>query len=79
MLLYFTDNDVILKLAAYQLFWEMVASLSIKEENIRVLPTAAKVFSASRKIIQQYRQISLEKLKVLTDVGLALWMNLKKF
>lgn len=54
---------MILKLAAYQLFWEMVASLNIQEENIRVLPTAAKVFSASRKIIQQYRQISLERAK----------------
>ena len=62
MLLYFTDNDIILKLATYHLFWELSSSLKIKEENIRVLPTAIKVFSASQKN-KQYRQISLERAK----------------
>ncbi|QIR38499.1 hypothetical protein HCG51_18510 [Tolypothrix sp. PCC 7910] len=67
MLLYFTDNDVILKLAAYQIFWEMVASLNTKDENIRILPTAAKVFSASRKISKQFKPISIERAKQITD------------
>ncbi|MEH2243740.1 hypothetical protein [Nostoc sp.] len=67
MLLYFTDNDVILKLAAYQIFWEMVASLNIKNENIRILPTAAKVFSGSRKISKQFKPTSIERAKQITD------------
>lgn len=67
MLLYFTDNDVILKLAAYQIFWEMVASLNIKDENIRILPTAGKVFSASQKISRQFKQTSIERAKQITN------------
>ncbi|MEH1780258.1 MAG: hypothetical protein V7L26_14270 [Nostoc sp.] len=67
MLLYFTDNDVILKLAAYHIFWEMVASLNIKDENIRILPTAAKVFSGSRKISREFKPISIERAKQITN------------
>lgn len=67
MLLYFTDNDIILKLAAYQIFWEMVASLNIKDENIRILPTAGKVFSASQKISRQFKQTSIERAKQITN------------
>ena len=67
MLLYFTDNDVILKLAAYHIFWEMVASLNIKDENIRILPTAGKVFSTSQKISRQFKQTSIERAKQITN------------
>ncbi|BAZ14947.1 hypothetical protein NIES4071_68170 [Calothrix sp. NIES-4071] len=67
MLLYFTDNDIILKLAAYQLFWEMLASLNIKSENIRILPTAAKVFSGSQKISRNFRATSIERAKQIAN------------
>lgn len=67
MLLYFTDNDLILKLAAYQLFWEMVASLNIKEENIRILSTAGQVFSSSQKISRQFQQTSIQRAKQVAN------------
>jgi predicted Zn-dependent protease with MMP-like domain len=67
LLLYFTDNDVILKLAAYQLFWEMVASLNIKDENIRILPTAANVLSRSQKIRRNFKPITIERAKQIAN------------
>ncbi|WP_190370897.1 hypothetical protein [Anabaena sp. FACHB-1237] len=65
--MYFTDNDLILKLAAYQLFWEMVASLNVKEDNIRILPTAGKVFSSSQKISRQFKPTSIERAKQIAN------------
>lgn len=45
----------------------MVASLNIKDENIRILPTAGKVFSASQKISRQFKLTSIERAKQIAS------------
>lgn len=67
MLIYFVDNDVILKLAVYNLFWEMAACLNVKEEYIRVLPTASQYFSSRTKRIQKYRPESIRRARQVAD------------
>jgi 2C-methyl-D-erythritol 2,4-cyclodiphosphate synthase len=52
--LYFLDNDVVLKLSAYNLFWQVTKVWGIEDEEIRVLKTAAKVFQHDSKILDQY-------------------------
>jgi hypothetical protein len=61
------DNDVILKLAAYHLFGEMAASLAIKREDFRVLPTASKYFSRNFRLNQQYKQDSIQRARRIAE------------
>jgi hypothetical protein len=67
LLVYFLDNDVILKLAAYNLFGEMAACLKIQREDFRVLSTASQYFSRSYQVKQQYRQQSIQRAKQVTE------------
>jgi hypothetical protein len=61
------DNDVILKLAAYNLFGEMAACLAIKREDFRILPTASKYFSRNSRVNQQYKQDSIQRAKRIAE------------
>ena len=51
---YFLDNDVTLKLSAYNLFWQCMAAWGVSDAQIRVLPTAKAVFARNRAIYDQY-------------------------
>jgi len=59
--IWFVDNDIILKLAAYNLFWEATTKLNVKQENIRILPTAQKVFSSNSRISRQYTSQTIQR------------------
>ena len=48
----FIDNDILLKLVAFQLFDDAIASLGLLQKDLRVLPTAKYVFR--RKRSQQF-------------------------
>lgn len=61
MKIWFVDNDIILKLAAYNLFWEAITKLSVKQENIRILPTAEQVFSRNRRLSTQYTDKTIQR------------------
>jgi hypothetical protein len=50
------DNDIILKLAVCDLFWEAMSSLSLERSDLRVLTNAKYVFQKSRRVKQQYPQ-----------------------
>jgi hypothetical protein len=52
--LYFLDNDVVLKLSAYNLFWQVTTAWGIQDQEIRVLKTAAAVFQRDSRILYQY-------------------------
>lgn len=60
MAVYFVDNDVILKLAAYNLFWDAMKALGAKDEDIRVLPTASSFFCA-KWLKEQYSDQTLQQ------------------
>jgi hypothetical protein len=44
----FVDNDILLKLTAFQLFEEAIAVLNLSPSDLRVLPTARFVFRRKR-------------------------------
>lgn len=68
MLVYFVDNDVILKLAAYNLFGEIAACLkNVRQEDFRVLPTATKYIGGNSRRIKQYREESIQRAKQIAD------------
>lgn len=48
------DNDVILKLASCDLFWEGMDSLGLDKSNIRVLSTARLYFQNSSRVGKNY-------------------------
>jgi hypothetical protein len=50
----FLDNDVILKLTAYNLFWEAIATLKATTIDLRVLDTARPVFQRSLGVKLRY-------------------------
>jgi hypothetical protein len=53
---YFVDNDIVMKLSAYQLFWETTKALGAQDQDIRVLPTASPFFRRDRQLADQYPQ-----------------------
>ena len=55
--IYFLDNDVILKLSAFDLLDATIAALKISPENLRVLNTARFVFQGNRKVSQNYSEV----------------------
>ncbi|HLP87873.1 MAG TPA: hypothetical protein VK184_04595 [Nostocaceae cyanobacterium] len=67
MLLYFVDNDIIIELASYNLFWEMIASLQASQKDFRVLPTASSYIDGSSKLRRKYKQESLQFGKRIAD------------
>ncbi|NEP61975.1 MAG: hypothetical protein F6K31_34355 [Symploca sp. SIO2G7] len=54
MVVYFLDNDIIIKLSAYNLFWETMKAWGIDDPEIRVLPTASRFISRDWSIQAQY-------------------------
>lgn len=56
----FIDNDIILKLAACNFFWEAVSTLELSENDLRVLPEAKHVFQRSNKVKKKYGSIILQ-------------------
>lgn len=52
----FLDNDILLKLSAFDLLDEIIAALHIDSENLRVLDTARFVFSSNRMVTRKYSQ-----------------------
>lgn len=67
MLVYLVDNDVILELASYDLFWSMLPSLNTSQQNIRVLPTASSFFAGSSRLKRKYKQQSIQRAKDIAD------------
>lgn len=73
MAAYFVDNDAILKLSAYNLFWDAMKALGAKDDDIRVLPTASSFFSANRlkeqysaQTLQQATRIAQQRTKAMS-------------
>ncbi|MEL6492968.1 MAG: hypothetical protein AAFQ95_23710 [Cyanobacteria bacterium J06621_3] len=56
----FIDNDILLKLVAFQLFEDGIATLGLAPDSLRVLP-AARFMLLSRLNRQEYPQETLEK------------------
>jgi len=54
LVVYFLDNDIIIKLSAYKLFWQAMAAWGIADPDIRVLPTASRFISRDWSIQDQY-------------------------
>lgn len=48
------DNDILLKLTAFQLFNEAIASLNLTYSDVQVLPTAKFIFRKKRQKRQRY-------------------------
>lgn len=67
MLVYLVDNDVILELASYNLFWDMITSLNTSQKDIRVLPTASDFFGGSSRLKKKYKQQSIQRAKDIAD------------
>ena len=57
----FLDNDIILKLSAFDLLDMTIAVLKISPENLRVLDTAQHVFKRNRKVSQKYSEVTRER------------------
>lgn len=53
-MIYFLDNDILLKLAAFDLLNETIGALDCSRENLRVLETARFVFRSNRKVSAKY-------------------------
>ena len=54
MVVYFLDNDIIIKLSAYNLFWDAMKAWGIPDPSIRVLPTASRFINRDWSIKDQY-------------------------
>lgn len=67
MLVYLVDNDVILELASYNLFWDMITSLNTSQKDIRVLPTASDFFGGSSRLRRKYKEQSIQSAKSIAD------------
>ena len=67
MAVYFLDNDVILKLSAYNLFWDCMKAWGIPDAQIRVLPTAEAVFSRNQAIQEQYGDLACQKARQIAQ------------
>ncbi|QSJ15304.1 hypothetical protein JYQ62_26115 [Nostoc sp. UHCC 0702] len=59
MLVYFVDNDIIIELASYNLFWDIIGS----QKDIRVLPTASDYITGNAKLRRKYKQESIKRAK----------------
>jgi hypothetical protein len=68
----FVDNDIILKLTSFDLFWEAMDLLEIQSADIRVLARARFVFGSNKSIKEQYseevRTKAIALVKKLTTV-----------
>lgn len=56
MLTCFLDNDIILKLSAFDVFEEAIASLDLDWQQLRVMDTAYYVFQGNRQIVAKYSE-----------------------
>lgn len=56
----FVDNNIILQLAAYNLFEEAIASLNLTWDNLRVLNTAIYVFRG-KKTARKYSRETIQR------------------
>jgi hypothetical protein len=52
----FLDNDILLKLLAFDVMDEALGALRIKPEDLRILDTAQYVFQKSRKVSAKYSE-----------------------
>jgi hypothetical protein len=52
----FIDNDALLKLTAYDLFWDAIALLGVQPTDIRVLASTEFVIRRNKSIKQQYSE-----------------------
>jgi hypothetical protein len=52
----FLDNDIILKLSAFNVFEEAIASLDLDWQQLRVMDTAYYVFQGNRQIVAKYSE-----------------------
>jgi hypothetical protein len=57
----FLDNDILLKLSAFELLDEAIGVLNIRPEDFRVLDTARHVFRRNRKVSVKYSEIIRER------------------
>ncbi len=57
----FFDNDVILKLAAFDLFEEALNILGVTQQELRVLDTAIHKFSKDRRLKQKYTDDGIDR------------------
>lgn len=55
--IYFLDNDIILKLSTFDLLDATIATLKVNPENLRVLDTARFVFQGNRKVSEKYSEV----------------------
>lgn len=69
----FVDNDVILKLTAFDLFWDAIACLGFQNSDIRVLSSAKFVFAKNKQVRKNYseqvRQRAIAIIKNLTQIS----------
>ena len=57
----FLDNDIILKLSAFDLLDMAIAALKISPENLRVLEEAQHVFRKNRGVLKQYSEVTRKR------------------
>lgn len=57
----FFDNDVILKLAAFDLFGEALNILGVTQQELRVLDTAIHKFRKDRRLKQKYTDDGIDR------------------
>ncbi len=67
MVVYFLDNDIIIKLSAYNLFWDAMKAWSVTDQSIRVLPTASGYIRRAPNIQAQYNQETCTRARQVTD------------
>ncbi|MGB3310522.1 MAG: hypothetical protein WBA86_12320 [Nodosilinea sp.] len=61
------DNDIIIKLSAYNLFWDAMKAWGIPDPSIRVLPTASSFIRRDSRIKAQYDQETCTRACHVTD------------
>jgi hypothetical protein len=63
----FIDNDILLKLVAFRLFKDAIASLGLTQNDLRVLPTAKSVFLRKRSQREIYSDDIWEQAIALVE------------
>jgi hypothetical protein len=64
---YFLDNDIIIKLSAYNLFWDVTRAWGIADSELRVLPTASSFIRGNPSVQTQYDQQALNRACRMAD------------
>ncbi|MDY6938636.1 MAG: hypothetical protein SWY16_13310 [Cyanobacteriota bacterium] len=72
----FVDNDIILKLAACNLFSEAITSFEFKQSNLRVLSNAKYVFRGRGKVKQQYPSAIRDRAIAIVETCRTIQANL---